>query len=156
MTLFGILNEDAAKAKGSKKGREKYSSKEGAKGKGATKAGKSRVRIFATIAKALEQGHVGQVFSTQGSDRLYVVSKAGWGKKSSGKIAKGFTPGSSTPSSDWKSVKAHSVRTSLKHGHTKSGRLQKKYGPGAENKIKNSKKAVGADGGAKGKDKGES
>ena len=154
MTLFGILEEDAAKAKGSKKGREKYASKEGAKDKGATKAAKSRVRVFATIAKALEQGHVGQIFSTQGSDRLYVVSNASWGKKSSGKIAKGFTPGSSTPSSDWKSVKAHSVRTSLKHGHTTSGRLRKKYGPGAKDKIKNSKKAV--DGGAKGKDKGES
>jgi len=154
MNLFTLLTEDAAKAKGSKKGREKYSSKEGAKGKGAVKSGKSRVRVFATIAKALEQGHVGQIFSTKGSDRLYVVSKAGWGKKSSGKIAKGFTPGSSTPSSDWKSVKAHSVRTSLKHGHTKSGRLKTKYGPGAKDKIANSKKAV--DGGMKGKDKGES
>ena len=143
MTLFTLLLEDAAKAKGSKKGREKYASKEGAKSKGAVKSGKSRVRVFATIAKALEQGHVGQIFSTKGSDRLYVVSKAGWGKKSSGKIAKGFTPGSATPSSDWKSVKAHSIRTSLKHGSAKSSRLMKKYGPGAKNKIKNSKKATG-------------
>ena len=132
MSLFNILTErgkpktDAAKDK-----------------KGAVKAKKGRVRIFATIAKALEQGHVGQIFSTKGSDRLYVVSNAGWGEKSKGKIAKGFTPGSSTPSSEWSSIKAHSMRTSLKHGHTKSGRLMKKYGPGAEDKIDNSKKAAG-------------
>ena len=144
MSLFTILTEDAAKAKGSKKGREKYTGKKGnTQDKGAVKAGKSRVRVYATIAKALEQGYTGQVFSTQGADRLYVISKAGWGKKSSGKIAKGFTPGSATPSSDWKSVKSHAVRTSLKHGTTSSKRLMKKYGPGAENKIKNSKKAAG-------------
>ena len=143
MTLFKILEGRAESGQGSKKGREKYASKEGAKKKGAVKSLKSRVRIFSTIAHALEQGHVGQIFSTTGSDRLYVVSKAGWGSKSKGKIAKGFTPGSSTPSSDWKSVKAHSMRTSLKHGSTSSSRLMKKYGPGAEDKIKNSKKAVG-------------
>lgn len=153
MTLFSILNEDAGKARGSKKGREKYASKEGAKKSGAVKSRKSRVRVFATIAKALEQGHVGQIFSTKGADRLYVISKAGWGKKSSGKIAKGFTPGSSTPKSDFKSVKAHSMRTSLKHGVTKSKRLEKLYGPGAKNKIKNSKTSSS---GMKGKDKGES
>ena len=143
MNLLSFLTEDASKGKGSKKGREKYTSKEGAKNKGAVKAGKSRVRVFDTIAKALEQGHVGQIFSTKGSDRLYVISKADWGKKSKGKIAKGFTPGSATPSSDWKSVKAHAMRTSLKHGSARSSRLMKKYGPGAESKIKNSKKAAG-------------
>lgn len=143
MSLFTILEDRAESGRGSSKGREKYTSKEGAKKKGGVKSVKSRVRVFATIAKALEQGHVGQVFSTKGADRLYVVSKAGWGKKSSGKIAKGFTPGSATPSSDWKSVKAHAVRTSLKHGAAKNSRLMKKYGPGAENKIKNSKKATG-------------
>ena len=74
MTLFDFLNEDASRAKGSKKGRSKYTSKEGAKKKGAVKAKKGRVRVFATIAKALEQGHIGQVFSTKGADRLYVTS----------------------------------------------------------------------------------
>ena len=143
MTLFEILSEDASKGKGSKKGREKYTSKEGTKKKGAVKARKGRVRVFATIAKALEQGHVGQIFSTKGADRLYVISKSGWGHKSKGRIAKGFTPGSSTPGSDWKSVKAHSMRTSLKHGHTQSKRLQQKYGPGASDKIDNSEKAAG-------------
>ena len=143
MSIFHILNEDASKGKGSKKGREKYTSKKGATERGAVKAGKSRVRVFDTIAHALEQGHVGQIFSTKGSDRLYVISKSDWGKKSKGKIAKGFTPGSATPSSDWKSVKAHAMRTTLKHGAARSSRLMKKYGPGAENKIKNSKKATG-------------
>jgi len=154
MSLFNILEDRAESGQGSSKGREKYTSRKGAKEKGATKAVKGRVRVFATIADALQKGKVGQVFSTKGADRLYVISRAGWGKKSSGKIAKGFTPGSSTPSSDWKSVKAHSVRTALKHGSTKSKRLMKKYGPGADDKIKNSKKAVS--GGAKGIDKGES
>jgi|TARA_R100001163_G_C4985892_1_gene140272 hypothetical protein len=153
MRIFDLL-EDASRGKGSKAGREKYTSKEGAKKKGATKAVKSRSRIYDTIAKALQSGKVGEIFSTKGSDRLYVISKAGWGKKSSGKIAKGFTKGSSTPSSDFKSVKAHAARTMLKHGSSKSGRLKKLYGPGAKNKIDNSKKAVSR--GTKGIDKGES
>jgi hypothetical protein len=144
MTLFSILEGRAESGKGSKAGRKKYTSGEGATKKGAVKAKKSRVRIYSTIAVALQQGKVGEIFSTKGSDRVYVVSKADWGLKSKGKIAKGFTPGSSTPSSDFKSVKAHSVRTMLKHGTAKSARLKKKYGPGAENKIANSKKAVGS------------
>ena len=143
MTLFELLEGKAESGQGSKKGREKYTSGEGAKKKGAVKSRKSRVKIYATIAKALEQGYPGQMFSTQGADRLYVVSKAGWGKKSKGKIAKGFTPGSATPSSKWKSIKAHAMRTSLKHGTTRSERLKKRYGPGAKDKIDNSKKAAG-------------
>ena len=143
LTLFDILEGRAESGQGSKKGREKYTSKEGATKKGAVKSKKSRVRIYATIAKALEQGKVGEIFSTKGSDRIYVVSKAGWGSKSSGKIAKGFTPGSSTPSSDFKSVKAHAARTMMKHGTTKSARLKKLYGPGAKDKIDNSKRHVG-------------
>ena len=129
MTLFEIFEDKGGDDKTDKKG--------------AVKSRKSRVRIYATIAKALEQGYEGQMFSTKGADRLYVISKAGWGSKSKGRIAKGFTPGSSTPSSNWKSVKAHAMRTSLKHGTSKSGRLMKKYGPGAKDKIDNSKKAAG-------------
>lgn len=132
MNLFDILNERGKPV--SDKAKDK---------KGEVKARKSRVRVFATIAKALEQGYVGQIFSTKGADRLYVVSKAGWGAKSKGKIAKGFTPGSSTPGSEFKSVKAHSMRTALKHGTTSSKRIKDKYGPGAKDKIKNSKKAAG-------------
>jgi len=142
ISIFDILHEDASKGKGSKKGRSKYTSKEGATKKGGVKAAKSRARIYDTIAKALSSGKVGEIFSTDGSDRLYVISKAGWGSKSSGKIAKGFTPGSSTPSSDFSSVKAHAARTMVKHGAVKSGRLKKLYGPGAKNKIDNSKKKV--------------
>jgi len=142
MSLFNILESRSESGRGSKSGREKYTSRRGAKEKGGVKSVKSRVKIYSTIKKALEQGKPGHIFSTKGSDRIYVISRAGWGKKSSGKIAKGFTKGSSTPSSDWKSVKAHSIRTALKHGSAKSSRLMKRYGPGAENKIKNSKKAI--------------
>lgn len=116
--------------------------KEPYKKKDKVKARKGRVKVYATIAKALSQGYAGQIFSTKGADRLYVISKAGWGKKSSGLIAKGFTPGSSTPGSDWKNIKSHSMRTALKHGTTKSKRLMNKYGPGAEDKIANSKSKV--------------
>ena len=70
MSLFTILEGEAKKS-------DK---------KGAVKSGKSRVRVFATIAKALEQGHVGQAFSTKGADRRYVISKASWGKKSMVKL----------------------------------------------------------------------
>ena len=55
MTLFNILEGRAESGKGSKEGREKYSSKEGATKRGAVKSKKSRVRIYATIAKALHQ-----------------------------------------------------------------------------------------------------
>ena len=151
-SIFELLQEDAG-GKGSKSGRSKYTSKEGTKKKGATKSAKSRARIYDTIAKALSSGKVGEIFSTKGADRLYVISKASWGKKSSGKIAKGFTPGSSTPGSDFTSIKSHAARTSLKHG-SGSQRLKDKYGPGAKNKIDNSKAAVSR--GMKGKDKGES
>jgi len=106
------------------------------------KARKSRVKIYKTIEDALAKGAVGDMFSTKGASRIYVISRADWGDDSSGKIAKGFTPGSSTPSSDFESIKAHSIRTKLKHGETSSERLKKKYGPGAKNKIKNSKSAV--------------
>jgi len=144
MTLFDILETRSESGQGSKKGREKYTGKKGnTKDKGAVMSKKSRARIFSTIKDALDHGFVGQIFSTKGSDRLYVISRAGWGEKSKGKIAKGFTPGSSTPGSDFKSIKAHAARTMLKHGTSKSQRLMKKYGPGAKNKIKNSKKVAG-------------
>jgi hypothetical protein len=90
-----------------------------------TLATKSRVKVYDTIAQALQRGYMGQIFSTKAAGRLYVISKAGWGEKSSGRIAKGFTPGASTPSSDWKSVKGHSVRTMKKHGKQKSKKFEK-------------------------------
>ena len=130
MTLFEILEDSKPGHPGD------------TRDKGAVKARKSRARIYDTIAKALAQGKVGEIFSTKGSDRLYVISKAGWGEKSSGKIAKGFTPGSSTPGSDFPSIKAHAARTMLKHGKRGSSRLQRLYGPGAKDKIDNSEKSI--------------
>jgi len=153
LTLFEIFEGKSESGQGSKKGREKYTSGEGATRKGKTSAKKSRATIYDTLKQATSQARVGAIVSTKGSDRIYVISKASWGKKSSGKIAKGFTPGSSTPSSDFKSVKAHAARTIVKHGGG-SGRMKQKYGPGAKDKIDNSKKAVSR--GKKGKDKGES
>jgi len=143
MNLFDILEGRSESGKGSKKGRSKYTSRDGAKKKGATKAAKARATSYDTIKKALSAGKAGDIFTTDGSDRLYVISKAGWGKKSSGKIAKGFTPGSSTPGSDFKSVKAHAARTAVKHGTRSSNRLKKLYGPGVRGKIKNSLKRAG-------------
>jgi hypothetical protein len=59
---------------------------------------------------------------------LYVISKGKWGSKSGkGKIAKGFTPGSSTPSSDFASVRKHAARTLLRYGKG-SDKLAAKYG----------------------------
>jgi len=72
------------------------------------------------------------MWTTDGANRIYVTSKERNPQKSQvpssgGRIAKGFTPGSSTPSAGWKSIKAHSVRTSLKHGTASGKRLRQKY-----------------------------
>ena len=110
-----------------KKGKEVYTSREGAK-RVLTKARKGRVKTYASIKQALGSGYTGQIFSTKAADRLYVISKGKWGSKSGrGKIAKGFTPGSSTPSSDFASIKKHAARTLLRHGKG-SKSLAKKYG----------------------------
>ena len=91
-------------------------------------AKKGRVKTYKTIKDALSKASVGDIFSTTGANRLYVVSKGKWGKKSGkGKIAKGFTPGSSTPSSEWGSIKKHSARTVLRHGKG-SSELAQRYG----------------------------
>lgn len=109
-------------------------SEEGSGGR-TVKSRKSRVKVYDTIDAALKSGAVyGTIFSTKAADRLYVISKPTWGEKSrSGgntRIAKGFTPGSATPSASWPSIKAHAVRTGLKHGKSKSKRLTKVYGSG--------------------------
>ena len=142
ITLFQLIEGKTESGQGSKKGREKYASKEGATKKGAVSTKKSRARIYKTLKHARSQGKPGDIISTKGADRLYVLSKASWGAKSSGTIAKGFTPGSSTPGSEFKSVKAHAARTRIKHGRG-SKRLSRLYGPGAKNKIKNSKQKQG-------------
>ena len=90
---------------------------------GPVTAKKSKVKNYPSIKIALRRGYPGQIFSTKGAARLYVVSNAGWGKKSSGRIAKGFTPGSATPSANWDSIKGHAVRTMKKHGKQKTRRF---------------------------------
>jgi len=104
------------------------------RGKG-SKAKKSQVKTFDTIGHALSQGHYGQMFTTKFADRLYVVSKGKWGRKSGrGKIAKGFTPGSATPPANFKSIKKFAARTLVRHGKSTSKTLKDKYAPGAKGK----------------------
>jgi len=84
------------------------------------KASKSRVKVYDSIKQALEQGSMGQIFSTDKADRMYVLTKHKWGKSGQqtvgGKTAKGFTPGSATPGASWKDIKGYAVRTMAKHG----------------------------------------
>lgn len=114
-------------ARGSKEGRKKYTSKEGTK-KEVTQAKKGRVKTYKSIKDALSQTYIGQIWSTTAAGRLYVTSKGKWGAKSGkGKIAKGFTKGSSTPSADFPSIKKHAARTMLRHGGG-TKKLAQKYG----------------------------
>lgn len=117
------LNE----ARGSTAGREVYGSKEGTK-RNVKKSFKGRVVTFDSIRDALNDGKYGQIFTTKAAGRLYVISKGKWGAKSGrGKIAKGFTPGSATPSAGWDSIKKHAARTTLRYGGG-SDKLAQKYG----------------------------
>ncbi len=109
-----------------KEGRKYYTSKQATK-KEKKKSFKGRVKVYNSIADALAKGSIGQIFSTKAAGRVYVISKAKWGRKSSGKIAKGFTPGSATPSADFGSIKKHASRTMLRHGKG-SKKLAAKYG----------------------------
>ena len=88
-------------------------------GKEPVKAKKARAQIFPSIAKALSTLDYGGIFSTTGSKRLYVVTKADWGKKSEGKVAKGFKEG--TP---FEEVKNFSIRTKDKHGASRSRKFK--------------------------------
>jgi len=121
MIFVSLLKElTEAKDKGSAK----------AKGEVKTKAQKSKVKVYDTIDAALKSGaSYGTIFSTQGADRLYVITKPTWGSKSKAggntKIAKGFTPGSATPSAKWPSIKAYAVRTMKKHGKQKTKKFEK-------------------------------
>lgn len=114
-------------ARGSESGRKVYTSRQGAK-RDVKKSLKSRAKNYPTIKAALSQGSYGDIFTTKGSSRLYVISKGKWGKKSGrGKIAKGFSPGSSTPSSDFPSIRKHAARTVLRYGKG-SDKLAQRYG----------------------------
>ena len=115
----------------SEKGGGRYPSGRGTYTTGKKNPRKSRVKIFPTIKVALGKTTPGDKFSTKGASRIYVTSKRSHGgtdEKSvvSGRIAKGFTPGSSTPNSHWSSIKAHSNRTKEKY-----------LGQKAQRKIKN-------------------
>jgi len=127
MKLTEALQHLEERKSGSSTGTKVYTSRAGAKKK-TTKAHKGRVKTYDSIKAALAAGYVGQIFTTSSADRLYVISKGKWGSKSGrGKIAKGFTPGSATPSADFASVKKHAARTMLRHGKG-SKSLAKKYG----------------------------
>ena len=125
MDIFDYILE--AKGKPYPSGRGTYSTK-GKSGK--TTSAKSKVKVYDTLEKAVCAGHPGQMMSTKGSKRIYVISKQRKKQKSqvpscSGRIAKGFTPGSATPSAKFSSIKAHSVRTLRKHGRQKSEKFEK-------------------------------
>lgn len=125
MDIFDQILE--AKGKRYPKGRGSYSTK-GKSGK--TTAAKSKVKVYDTLEKGVCAGHAGQMMSTKGSKRIYVISKQRKKQKShvpscSGRIAKGFTPGSATPNAKFSSIKAHSVRTLRKHGRHKSAKFDK-------------------------------
>ena len=108
-------------------GREVYTSREGAK-REVSKSAKGRVKTYASIKAALSDGQFGEIFTTKAAGRVYVISRGKWGKKSGrGKIAKGFTPGSATPSAAFPSVVKHAARTRLRYGKG-SKTLAKKYG----------------------------
>lgn len=133
-----LLNEPLNEKKSSRypSGRGSYKTK----GKSGNLAIKSRVNVYPTIKKALGSHGPGHIFSTKGSRRLYVVSKRTHGGTDaesvvSGRIAKGFTPGSSTPSSEWGSVKDHAARV----GHKYSGKKAKKLSAKARRKVKSKK-----------------
>jgi hypothetical protein len=124
--IEAIQNLDERKS-GTSPGRKTYTSREGAK-KETKKAFKGRVKTYDSIKAALAGGGYGQIFSTKSASRLYVISKGKWGKKSGrGKIAKGFTQGSATPSADFPSVRKHAARTLLRYGKG-STKLADKYG----------------------------
>lgn len=126
MNLVEILDL-LLEARGSESGRSYYTSREGTK-KEKHLATKAKVTTYNSIKQALAQARYGDIFSTKAANRLYVVSKGKWGSKSGrGKIAKGFTPGSSTPNSSFSSVKKHAARTKLRYGDGDK-KLAVKYG----------------------------
>ena len=126
MDLVNVIKETrATKAQGSAEGRAKMN-----KGGPKTKGTKSRVKVYKSITDALKKGYVGQIFSTTGSDRLYVITKQKWGKDDEqavgGRTAKGFSPGSIP--SKFSDVKKYAVRTLVRHGKQSSGKFKsKKY-----------------------------
>jgi len=132
MDLLEHIKESRGESgQGSKAGRSAFVSGDRMPKSGAgdrAKSEKSRVKIYRSIMDALRKGFFGQMFSTLGSDRLYVITKQKWGKDKEqmvgNKVAKGFTPG--TIPSKFPDVKSYAVRTLLKHGKAHS---KKNEGP---------------------------
>ena len=78
--------------------------------KGEVKSEKSKVPSFKSINTALKTAGYGQKFTTPQSDRIYVITKGTWGKKSKDKVVKGFQAGSMDK------LETYSKRTKVKHG----------------------------------------
>lgn len=132
MNIENILVESRFGGQGSREGRSPFSSKDATKGRmthEVAKSQKSRVKVYDTIMDALKHGYVGQIFSTKGSKRLYVITRRKWGsspqQEVNGKVAKGFSPG--TIPSNWKDIKKYSARTMQRYGTAKSKHLKQKY-----------------------------
>jgi len=126
MSFLSLINE----AKGSKV----FSSKEGTKGRsrsGIVKSTKANAREYPSIMAALQSGHFGDIFTTDGSDRLYVITKRKWGKDPEqavgNKVAKGFTPGSATPSANISSIRQHALRTKHRYRADLDNRLRRRF-----------------------------
>ena len=126
MSFYSLINEAKSNVFGSKEGTK------GKRRKGVVKSQKSRVKVYPSIMTALKRGQFGEIFSTDGSARLYVVTKRKWGQDKDqvvgNRVAKGFTPGSATPSADWGSIKKHAVRTRMRYGKDVGKKLRDKYG----------------------------
>lgn len=88
-------------------------------------AKKSKVKVYPSIMDALRHGTYGQIFSTVGSKRLYVITKQKWGTSSEqrvgDKVAKGFSPG--TIPSNFSTVKQYAIRTMAKYGKSNASEV---------------------------------
>jgi len=135
LSILKLLNEKKSGRYPSGRGKYKTKSKTG------DLAIKGRVKVYPTIKKALGSHGPGHIFSTKGARRLYVISKRTHGGTDSGsvvsgRIAKGFTPGSATPSAEWGSVKDHAARV----GHKYTGKKAKKLSAKARREARQGKK----------------
>lgn len=78
---------------------------------------KLKIRLFKTIMQGVLQADYGEIFSTAKSDRIYVVTKPTWGKKSHlsriNKVYKGFS--GDTPLNQ---IRAYADRVRKRYGKT--------------------------------------
>lgn len=122
MKFLDLIKESRfEQGQGSSSGRSGFATKDAAS-REKVRSGKSRVKIFPSIAKALAALDYGNIFSTVASNRIYVVTRPSWGEKShehGEKVAKGFSSG--TPFSE---IKGYAVRTMRKHAHENSKKFQ--------------------------------